>query len=329
MKFSKRLRYVRYFLEYVAVLIFYFFIRILPHSMLFPIADLIGWLFFLLPSVRELLNANIRIAFPEKDSCEVRTIALKSSSNLILALLEFFWFIDRAEMLEKYVDFPKKERDITAKNRKSGHGLIWATPHIGNWELAGLKFKHDADIPFAVVVRPLNNFFLNRIIHSGRVSEGSRVIPDKGAVKGMMKALKDGCFIATLVDQNTKYREGGIFVDFFGLPVPTSRAPALFGRKLNTPVAVGGCIRKGKRYEMFAEELPKLPSEYGSDEELIQDIMRITEKIVRQYPDQYLWLYKRWLYIPENATDEQKKRYPFYSVKVSPRFFSKLARNIS
>jgi lauroyl/myristoyl acyltransferase len=109
------------------------------------------------------------------------------------------------------------------------------------------------------------------------------------------------------------------------LPVPTSRAPALFGRKLNTPVAIGGCIRKGKKYEMFSEELPKNPSEYGSDEELIQDIMKITENIIRQYPEQYLWFYKRWLYIPENATDEQKKRYPFYSVNAPPRFFSKLS----
>ena len=92
-----------------------------------------------------------------------------------------------------------------------------------------------------------------------------------------------------------------------------------------TPVVVGGCIRKGKRYEMFAEELPKLPAEYGSDEDLIQDIMKITEKIVRRYPDQYLWLYKRGLYIPENATEEQRKRYPFYSVKPAAKFFSKLA----
>ncbi len=325
MRFSKRLRYVRYFLEYLAVLAFYYFIRILPHSMLFPTADFIGGLFFLFPSVRKLLCANIKVAFPEKDNCEVRRIASKSASNLILTLLEFFWFIDRPEMLERYVDFPKKERDITEKNKKGGHGLIWATPHLGNWELAGLKFKHDANVPFAVVVRPLNNFFLNRIIHSGRVSEGSRVIPDKGAVKGMMKALKDGCFIATLVDQNARVRDGGVFVDFFGLPVPTSRAPALFGRKLNTPVAIGGCIRKGKKYEMFSEELPKNPSEYGSDEEIIQDIMKMTENIIRQYPDQYLWFYKRWLYIPENATDEQKKRYPFYSVNAPPRFFSKLS----
>ena len=53
--------------------------------------------------------------------------------------------------------------------------------------------------------------------------------------------------------------------------------------------------------------------------------MKITEKIIRQYPDQYLWFYKRWLYIPENATDEQKKLFPFYSVNVTPRFFSKFA----
>ncbi|HCE43819.1 MAG TPA: hypothetical protein DET40_09755 [Lentisphaeria bacterium] len=325
MRPPKPILHVRFFLEYIAVLPLYWFIRILPHCLLFPSAKFAGSMFFLLPSVRRLLCANIRIAFPDKDDSEVRGIASRSASNLILALLEFFWFIDRPEMLEKYVDFPEKERVITEKNKKTGHGLIWATPHLGNWELAGLKFRHDAEIPFAVVVRPLNNFFLNRIIHSGRSSEGSRVIPDKGAVKGMIKALKEGFFIATLVDQNTRARDGGVFVDFFGLPVPTSRVPAMFARKLNTPVAVGGCIRKGNRYEMFAEELPKLPSEYMTDEDLIQDIMKITERLVRENPDQYLWLYKRWLYIPEAVTEEQRRSYPFYSVKTTPRFYSELA----
>jgi len=325
MRLPKPILYLRFFLEYIAVLPLYWFIRILPHSLLFPFAKFAGSIFFLLPSVRRLLCANIRIAFPDKDESEIRGIASRSASNLILALLEFFWFIDRPAKIENYVDFTEKERNLTEKYRKAGHGLIWATPHIGNWELAGLKFRHDSNIPFAVVVRPLNNIFLNSLIHSGRTSEGSRVIPDKGAVRGMIKALKEGYFIATLVDQNSRARDGGIFVNFFGLPVPTSRAPAMFARKLNTPVAVGGCIRKGRRCSTFVVELPKATGDYKSDEELVQDIMTINENLIRQYPDQYLWLYKRWLYIPETASDEQRKRYPFYSVKTTPRFYSELA----
>ncbi len=327
MKIPKPILRVRYFIEYILILPIFWLIRILPHSMLSPIAKFAGSMLFMLPSVRKLLCANIRIAFPEKTDNEVRSIARGSAVNLILTTLEFAWFIDRPAMLERYVDFPENERNITEKHKKTGHGLIWATPHLGNWELAGLKFRHDANIPFAVVVRPLNNIFLNRILHSGRISEGSRVIPDKGAVKGMIKALKDGCFIATLVDQNSRARDGGIFVNFFGLPVPTSRAPAMFARKLNTPVAVGGCIRKGARYEMFAVELPKTAAEYGSDEDLIQDIMVVNEKLIRQYPEQYLWLYRRWLYIPENATGEQRNKYPFYSKKVTPKFYDKYASN--
>ncbi len=327
MKIPKPILYVRFFLEYLAILPVYWFVRMLPHSMLFPVAKFAGFFFFLIPSVKKLLCANIRIAFPEKDECEIRGISSRSATNLILALLEFFWFIDRPGKIEKFVDFSERERNLTEKYRKGGHGLIWATPHIGNWELAGLKFRHDSSIPFAVVARPLNNIFLNSLIHSGRVSEGSRVIPDKGAVKGMIKALKEGYFIATLVDQNSRARDGGIFVDFFGLPVPTSRAPAMFARKLNTPVAVGGCIRNNGRCETFVIELPKATADYRSDEELIQDIMVINENLIRQYPDQYLWLYRRWLYIPEDATEEQKRKFPYYAKKVTPKFFDKYASN--
>jgi len=138
----------------------------------------------------------------------------------------------------------------------------------------------------------------------------------------MIKALKEGYFIATLVDQNTRVRDGGVFVDFFGLPATTSRAPAMFARKLNVPIAVGGLIRQGRRYRVFTVELPKATGDYADDQELVQDIIRITEELIRQYPDQYRWMYERWRYIPEDIDPEREKRYPPYAEKVTPRFFS-------
>jgi len=80
----------------------------------------------------------------------------------------------------------------------------------GHWELAGLKFRHESSIPFAVVVRKIRNPFLRRLIDSKRSFQGTNVILAKGSVREMLKALKKGYFIATLIDQNTKVREGGI-----------------------------------------------------------------------------------------------------------------------
>jgi KDO2-lipid IV(A) lauroyltransferase len=136
-----------------------------------------------------------------------------------------------------------------------------------------------------------------------------------------MKALREGYQLATLIDQNTRVRDGGIFVDFFGLPVPTSRAPAMFARKLNAWVAVGGCVRQGREYKLFLRELPRPAAEYPDDESLIQDLMHLTEDIVREHPEQYLWIYERWRYIPADASPELAARYPFYATKAPPRFY--------
>ena len=321
-KFFKSVRYV---FEYLGALPVYTAVRLLPHSALFPVADFAGFFIYMIPPFRKLITANLCTAFPEKDICEIRRIARKNASNIVLTALEFVWFIRRDDKVDELIDYNPRVHELVLEYTKQGKGGIWVTPHIGNWELAGLKFKLASGIPFAVVVRPMNNPYLNKLVNGGRASEGTRIIPAKGAVRGMLKALKDGCFLATLIDQNTKGRDGGIFVDFFGLPVATSPAPALFARRMGSVVAVAGCIRKGKRYAIFIEELPKHFSEYKDDRELVQALMNATENVIRKYPEQYLWMYERWRYIPVDLPEETKKRYPYYAAEVTPRFFDNSA----
>ncbi len=320
-KLKKLVKSIRYLLEYSGVMVVYWIIAVLPHGGLFVLADTGGFFLYLIPQFRKLIKANLIVAFPEKDIREIKRIARKSATNIVLTPLEFLWFVGKEDKLDSLVQYRIEEAELTGKYIVNGTGAIWATPHLGNWEIAGLKFKLVENIPFGVVARTMNNPYLNKLINSGRMSEGTRVIPAKGAIKGMMKALKDGFFIATLIDQNTKGRDGGIFVNFFGLPVATSRAPALFARKMNIPVTVGGCIRNGRKYETFTRELPKPTSEYENDEELIQAIMDETERVIRQYPDQYLWLYERWRYIPVGLKGDLKNKYPYYASEVTPRFY--------
>jgi len=220
---------------------------------------------------------------------------------------------------------PDEGVELTRKSMKEG-GMIWISPHIGNWELAAFNISFAAKLPFAVLVRPQNNPYINTLIVNSRTSSGNKVIFEKGAVKEMIKTLKKGYFLAVLIDQNTRVRDGGIFVNFFGLPVPTSRAIAFFARKMKVNIALGGCLRDVKGYKMFSKELPKKVIDYKTDEELVQDIMKMTEDIVREYPEQYLWLYKRWQYIPEGASSELRSKFPYYSSDTTPRFYDKTAK---
>lgn len=323
---AKSLKKIRFILEFLPLWLACVLVRPLPRTCLFLLSRLVGRVVFAWPGARRLMTANVAAAFPGKSAAEARGIARESFANIVLTVLDFFWFAGRPDRLEKHVRFRDETMAKVRRHVDAGKGLIFVTPHLGNWELAGLKFRRFSGIPFAVVARVQPNPLVNKLINSGRSAEGNRIISAKGAVKGMARALKDGCFLATLIDQNTRIRDGGIFVDFFGLKVPTSRAPALFGRRFGVPLAVGGCWRADDgMYEMFMEDLPKPVAEYDDDESVIQELMLMTEDLIRRRPEQYLWFYKRFQNIPRDAAEELIAKYPYYAKIAGPRFYSNLA----
>ena len=324
-KFRKKTKPIRYIFEYIGVMIIYYPVRMMPLKMVFAFADFIGFFLYLFPPFRKIVQANLKVAFPEKENREIRKLARKNATNLILFTLEFFWFINRHDKLKEIMYFSDDLKNLIADCNKKKIGLIWVTPHLGNWELARIGISNN-NTPMAVVARTMNNPYIDKLINSGRKADGSSVITAKGAIKGMITSLKKGEIIATLIDQNTRARDGGIFVDFFGLPVCSSRAPALFGRKFKSVLAICGAVRTGYSYEMILSELSRPASDYSSDEELINDLLKLTEEYIRKYPEQYLWMYERWKHIPENLDEETKKRYPYYAKEVTPRFYSEQAK---
>lgn len=320
-KLKKKLKPIRNLFVYFWVMVGYYFTRMLPIPVMHVFANFAGFFVYAVPSLRKLIITNLTIAFPEKEKHEIRKIARKNCTNLVLFTMEFFWFVDRHDELAKRMHMSDEQVALMTKCRDKKTGLIWVVPHLGNWELARIGISN-AKFHMSVVARTMNNPYLDRLINRGREADGSGVIPAKGAVKGMVKALKKGSIIATLIDQNTRARDGGIFVDFFGLPVSTSRAPAMFGRKFNAVLTISGATRQGTSYEMIFERLPKPANEYSSDEELIQALMKLLEDLIRKYPEQYLWMYKRWNYIPKDLDEETKQRFPFYAEEVTERFFN-------
>ncbi len=319
----KPVKRARYLLEYFFAACAYHLVRALPLSCVHAISNIAGFFIYLYPPARNLIIANLKVAFPELKIREIRRIARKNTSSTVLTVLEFFWFAGRHERLIKILDMDPEIQKIVTLCNESGRGIIWVTPHLGNWEVARIAQTTLQQIKMAVVARRMNNPYLDNIINGSRTVTGTRVIEAKGAVKGMIQALKDGMIVATLIDQNTRARDGGVFVDFFGLPASTSRAPAMFGRKFNAFLAVGGAVRTKKGYKTFVKPLPKDVSEYQTDEEILKDLMTITEDIIRQYPEQYLWMYERWKYIPEKINNNNKKTsFPYYAIQVTPRFYS-------
>jgi KDO2-lipid IV(A) lauroyltransferase len=173
---------------------------------------------------------------------------------------------------------------------------IFFSGHIGNWEIVSLAATQN-DLPLTRIYREPNNKSLGRLFHSGRQAVSGDLVP-KGSegAKAAMKALRDGRHLGMLVDQKMN---DGIEARFFGRPAMTAPALALFALKFKCPVVPARVIRKnGARFEVEIQPPLELPEPSGDRQ---QDILNLTQAVndrleewIREAPEQWLWVHRRW-----------------------------------
>ena len=167
--------------------------------------------------------------------------------------------------------------------------------HLGNWELAGPilgMFK----FPLSAVARFMPNESVDNLLNYSRKYHGEKVIYKDNALKDMMRVLKNNGALAIVCDQDA--RANGVFVDFMGIPSSTARSPALLHLKLGTPLLMLSCCRarRNKFYYTLSFERCLLP-ELTKDNEVTQITQTFTadiEKMIRKYPEQWMWIHRRW-----------------------------------
>lgn len=296
-------------------------LRVVPFCVIRLLTKIAGYLFWIFGwPIRRVIIANLKVAFPEWTEKERRKVGRRSLQNLFMSVGEICWMTGSPKRVRHHVFTPDNVVQRLLGHRDEERGLILVVPHFGNWEVAGIAFKEFFGRPLAAVARPFDNPYIDRLINRARTIHGNEVIPSQGAGKGMVRYLRTKGIVATLIDQNTPPRQGGVFVNFFNLPVPCSRAPAMFALKMGAPLSISGCRRVKNGVEYFFEPLSVVPE---TEEEITQALIDLTEKLIRSCPDQYLWFYKRYRFIDLYASEEEKKRYPFYSREVTPRFYEK------
>ena len=315
------------FILYIIVAPFMALVGLFSHPFLMKTGKFIGRFLYILPGFGGLCRENVHAAFPEKSEKEVREIARKSLEHLLITVLEFFWIRKHPDELEKMIDRSQAAETalLGLEKTKDGQGTILITPHLGNWEFAGRGLAQIYGYKMATVVRSIRNPYLDKLLSDSRSSCGNvEIIYSEGGARAMNSALNNGKTLGILIDQNVKLRHGGIFVNMFGLPVPISRAPATLGRMKNRFIAVGACFRQEDgSFRAVLRSLPKEAIEYESDQALIQKLTDMSEELIRMAPEQYLWMYKRFQYIPDGTPEEALKRFPSYAKKASVHFYSR------
>jgi len=180
-------------------------------------------------------------------------------------------------------------------------GALFVSGHIGNWEVLGAAMALYG-FPLHSVARPLDNPYLDAFVLATRQVFGQRIVEKHGALASMARVIKSGGCFAVLVDQDARHH--GIFVDFLGLPAATTSSVATLAHRYGVPILIGYARRvaPGFRHEVRVSE-PIFPDPALSRDE---DVRRITQAysdkiagFVRESPDQWLWVHRRWKTRPE------------------------------
>jgi Kdo2-lipid IVA lauroyltransferase/acyltransferase len=239
------------------------------------------------PRLRRAAYTNLSLALPGADRKAIVDGVFDSLGRVLLAFAKFPSI--RRENVERWIRCEGLEHYTNAL--REGRGVLIATGHLGNWELSA--FAHAwLTSPMNVVVRPLDNLWIDRLIQQRRELSGNRSISKREIARPILKALAANQAVGILIDHNWT-SDTGVFVDFFGLPACTDAGFAKLATRSGAPVIPGFALwsEKERRYVLHFYPPVPITGDAVCDTAALQAAF---ERIVRAHPAEWLWIHRRW-----------------------------------
>lgn len=284
-------------LEYAAAWLVLKTVGALPRSMAYALAtSVVALLLRLRPQLRRTADFNLHLAFPEWTDVQ-RSEAIHSMVRHL------------GQMAAEFGRLPKLTKDNVAnlvildghenflEGQRRGKGVLYLTGHIGAWELS--SFAHALyGYPLHYMARPLDNARLDALVNCYRCASGNRPIFKNESARAMLKILKDGGTVGILADQNTMLAEG-VFVDFFGKSACTTAGLARVALHTDAAVVPGYAVWDDAihKYRLCFERPVELIRTGDTERDVFentQKFAKVVEALIRKYPDQWVWVHKRW-----------------------------------
>ncbi len=288
---------MRYFLEYAPVWLLVRLLSVLPRRLARGCAILLAWLFYGIHArLRRVGMHNLEIAFPDKTIKQRRRILRGVFTSLGRQLAEFCRFPSYTRQNVSQVAVYEGFENYEAA-RQRGKGVLLLTAHLGGWEIG--SFVHSLQgHPLRVVVRRLDNPYLDRLVERYRTLHGNVMFEKQEFARGLLAAMKAGETVGLLMDTNMTPPQG-VFVPFFGVAACT--ASGLARVALHTEAAVVPAFTIWDpaigRYRVQFDPALTLIRTDNDEADVVANTALFTEIIedyVRRYPDQWLWVHRRW-----------------------------------
>lgn len=253
--------------------------------------------------LRRVGMRNLELAFPEKSRRERRRILRGVFDGLGRQLAEFCRFPKYTrENVGEIAIYDGFEHYEAARAR--GKGVLFLTAHLGGWEIG--SFAHSLyGNPIQIVVRPLDNPYLDALVDRYRTLHGNTTFGKQDFARGLLAAMKAGATVGILIDQNVT-PPAGVFVDFFGHQACTTSGLARVAAHTGAAVVPGFTIWDAvlRKYRIHFEPAVELERTGNDEADAVANTARFTkviEEFARRYPDQWLWVHRRWKTQPEGA----------------------------
>ena len=253
---------------------------------------------------------NLELAFPKKSAAERKRILRRLYRNLGWLLAEFCQMPKYTrENTRGFLRYEGLEHYLAARER--GKGVLIVTGHLGAWELS--SFYHSLmGHPMSIVIRRLDNVRVDRLVNAIRCLHGNRVLHKDDFARGLLGAMRQGETVGILMDTNMTPPQG-VFVPFFGRPACTASGLARVALRTGATVLPGFMVweEAEQKYVLrFGEEIPVIAT--GDDEaDTLANTVKFTaviEEWVRRYPEQWLWVHRRWKTRPDGTREENRQQ---------------------
>jgi KDO2-lipid IV(A) lauroyltransferase len=284
-------------LEYWLVLAVARTLGVMPRSMARLFSGALAWsAYHLLSRLRRVGERNLDLAFPAIPEGRKAGILRGVYRHLGWQMVEFCrmprytvrntegWI--RTEGIKHYLAAQAK-----------GKGVLVLTGHLGAWELS--SFYHSLmGHPMGLVIRRLDNRILDEFVNEIRCLHGNRVLHKDDFARGLLTAMRAGDTVGILMDTNMTPPQG-VFVNFFGLAACTASGLARVALKTGAAVLPGFMLWESAEQKYVLHFGPELPFVETDDNEAdilaaTQQCNDVLESWIRRYPDQWLWIHRRW-----------------------------------
>lgn len=280
-----------------------FIVMSLPRQLFIGVGLLLGKLFWtILPKYRKKMavkNIMDALALNEKEALQIAYLSTKRFGKMFMEML----LIPKLnkENITSYVTICGKENLIEALSHE--RGVILATAHFGNWEIAGAALAISG-IPLVAVVQKQTNSFGDQILNKYRTCPGIDVTY-KTNVRKVLRLLKQGKAVSIFMDQDA--HRDGIFVDFLGRPSSTAKGAAVLSRMNNAPIVPIMISETEAEIPIISLYKPISPLKTADREkdiiQITQQLTSIIEQQIRKCPSEWFWLHNRWKTQPINKID--------------------------